>query len=145
MAKLTDKEKKKIVADYIECENYSEVAKMNNRSIETIRNVIKDSKDIREKLRQKKEENTKSIIDYMTYKNKDIQNLLNKLLNCIDERASNLTKKDSLKDMATAYGIIIDKQYKALELQQGYGNNEQLTKVDELLAKINEEARNDIK
>ena len=58
MAKLTDLEKQQIIADYIETQNYSEVAKKYNRSVETIRNVVKDNKDVREKLKQKKQENT---------------------------------------------------------------------------------------
>ena len=69
--KLTDKQKKKIIADFVENNNYSETARMNNVSEYTVRKLCKDSnnKEIKEKIEQKKEENTKSMLEMITETN----------------------------------------------------------------------------
>ena len=46
----------------------------------------------------------------------------------------------NIKDLATAYGIILDKELKVLELKYKKVENAQLIKVEELLNKIEEEA-----
>ena len=55
--KLTDKQKKKIIADYIENNNYSETARINNISETSVRRIVKGNKNIVEKVEQKKENN----------------------------------------------------------------------------------------
>ena len=90
MAKLTDLEKQQIIADYIETQNYSEVAKKYNRSVETIRNVVKDNEDVRKKLKQKKEENTQSTIEYMQTQHESKKRILDKILKAIEEKADNI-------------------------------------------------------
>lgn len=142
MAKLTDLEKQQIIADYIETQNYSEVARKYNRSIETIRNVVKDNKDVGEKLKQKKEENTLSTIEYMQTQHESKKRILDKILKAIEEKADNIDMFTNIKDLATAYGIILDKELKVLEMQRGNANNEELNKVKELLSKISDGANN---
>ena len=124
MAKLTDLEKQQIIADYIETQNYSEVAKKYNRSVETIRNVVKDNEDVREKLKQKKQENTQSTIEYMQTQHESKKRILDKILKAIEEKADNIDKFTNIKDLATAYGIILDKELKVLELNKKNDNNE---------------------
>lgn len=53
-ARLTDKQKKKIVADYLELGSYNAVAKRNHVCGETARRVVEASEDFAEKLRQKR-------------------------------------------------------------------------------------------
>lgn len=139
--KLTDKEKKKIIADYVECGNYREVARINNRSYETIRRIVNGDETISKKMTQKSEENTKDIIEYMDSKKSDTQRVLNKLLHGIEVKADELDMFTDIKGLATAYGIILDKQLKILELQRGMGSSDQLSKVEELLTKLDEEAK----
>lgn len=139
--KLTDKEKKKIIADYVECGNYREVARINNRSYETIRRIVNSDETISKKMTQKSEENTKDIIEYMDSKKSDTQRVLTKLLHGIEVKADELDMLTDIKGLATAYGIILDKQLKILELQRGMGNSDQLSKVEELLTKLDEEAK----
>ena len=145
MTKLTDKEKKKIIADYVECGNYREVARINNRSYETIRRIVNSEETISKKMTQKSEENTKDIIEYMNSKKNDTQRVLTKLLHGIEVKADELDMLTDIKGLATAYGIILDKQLKILELQRGMANNDQLSKVEELITKLDKEAQNDIK
>ena len=142
MAKLTDLEKQQIVADYVDTQNYSEVARKYNRSIETIRNVVRDNENIREKLTQKKLENTQSTIEYMKTQHETKKRILDKILKAIEDKAENIDMFTNIKDLATAYGIILDKELKVLELQRsGNANNEEMNRVKELLGKIQEEAQ----
>jgi len=139
--KLTDKERKQIVADYIECGNYSEVARKWNKADNTIRRIVNGDKNFAKKVEQKSEENTKDIIEYMDSKKSDTQRVLTKLLHGIEVKADELDMLTDIKGLATAYGIILDKQLKILELQRGVGSSDQLSKVEELLTKLDEEAK----
>lgn len=48
--KLTDRQKKKIIADYIDNNNYSETARMNgNISPNTVKKIIKENGDVAKK------------------------------------------------------------------------------------------------
>ncbi len=64
-ARLTDKQKKKIIADYIQIESYNAVAKMNGVSKDTVKRVVQNCADFAQKAQQKKEENTADILAYM--------------------------------------------------------------------------------
>ena len=145
MAKLTDLEKQQIIADYIETQNYSEVAKKYNRSVETIRNVVKDNEDVRKKLKQKKEENTQSTIEYMQTQHESKKRILDKILKAIEEKADNIDMFTNIKDLATAYGIILDKELKVLELNKKNDNNEDLEKVKDIMVSIRRIAEDDKK
>lgn len=145
MAKLTDLEKQQIIADYIETQNYSEVAKKYNRSVETIRNVVKDNEDVRKKLKQKKEENTQSTIEYMKTQHESKKRILDKILKAIEEKADNIDMFTNIKDLATAYGIILDKELKVLELNKKNDNNEDLEKVKDIMVSIRRIAEDDKK
>ena len=144
MAKLTDKQKKKIIADYVETQNYSETARMNGVDESTVRRIVKseDYKDITEKTEQKKQENTQSTIEYMQTQHESKKRILDKILKAIEEKADNIDMFTNIKDLATAYGIILDKELKFMEMQRGNANNEELNKVRELLTKISDGANN---
>ena len=144
MAKLTDLQKKKIIADYVETQNYSEVARMNGVDESTVRRIVKseDYKDITEKAEQKKQENTQSTIEYMQTQHESKKRILDKILKAIEEKADNIDMFTNIKDLATAYGIILDKELKFMEMQRGNANNEELNKVRELLTKISDGANN---
>ena len=53
-ARLTDRQKKKIVADYLETESYNATAKKNGVCGQTVRRVVEESQGITENLKQKK-------------------------------------------------------------------------------------------
>lgn len=141
MAKLTDKEKKKIIADYIETQNYSETARINNVADNTVRAIVLDNKEVAEKLEQKKLENTQSTIEYMQTQHMTKKRILDKILKAIESKAENVDMFTNIRDLATAYGIILDKELKVLELQKANNTNiDELNKVKELLGKIEQEA-----
>jgi len=142
LAKLTDLEKKKIIADYVDNQNYSETAKMNNVSVDTVRRLVLNDDEIVNNLKQKKEENTQTTIEYMQTQHETKKRILDKILTAIEKKADNIDDMfTNIKDLATAYGIILDKELKVLELQRGKSEMEnELTKLDELLGEIKNEA-----
>ena len=52
--KLTDKQKKKIIADYTNNTNYSETARINNVSRNTVKYIVLNCDDFAQKCQQKK-------------------------------------------------------------------------------------------
>ena len=143
MAKFTDLEKKNIIADYVDCQNYSQVAKKYNVSVEAIRRIVKEDKDIVKKLETKKAENTQSTIEYMQTQHETKKRILDKILKAIETKAEDVDMFTNIKDLATAYGIILDKELKVLELQRSKSEMEnELTKLDELLGEIRKDANN---
>ena len=126
--KLTDKQKKKIIADFVENNNYSVTARMNNVSEYTAMKLCKDSnnKEIKEKIEQKKEENTKSMLEMITETNNKRLQVISKLVNAIDDKADKVDAFTNVKDLASAYGILIDKEFKFAEMQKlNLENNKQ--------------------
>lgn len=137
MTKLNDKQRKKIIADYIENQNYSETGRMNNVAVNTVKKIIIENKGVANKLKQKKEENTLSTLEYMDKQHETKKNILNKLLKAIEEKADNVDMFTNVKDLATAYGIIIDKELKRKEIElKNSENNQEIEKGKELLIAI---------
>lgn len=145
MAKLTDKQKKKIIADYVENQNYSETARINNVSDVTVKDIVSKDKSTLEKLEQKKQENTQSTIEYMQTQHESKKRILDKILKAIEEKADNIDMFTNIKDLATAYGIILDKELKVLELNKKNENNEDLEKVKDIMVSIRRIAEDDKK
>lgn len=122
--KLTDYQKKKIIADYVESGNKSEVARKHGVSETTVRNLVKANKDCLEKFEQKKEENTQDVLEFMDSLKNRKKTIIEKLLKAIENKADNLDNFTSIKDVASAYGIIIDKELKLKEIKSKNNNND---------------------
>lgn len=142
MAKLTDLKKKKIIADYLENQNYSLTAKMHNTTVDTVRRLMRNNEAV-QNLQRKRDENTESVLEHMKKQASMKNRILDKLLRGIEIKADDIDELSSIKELATAYGIIVDKELKILELQRGSGSVEGLEKVKELLSKIEGEAKDD--
>ena len=121
MAKLTDKQKKKIIADYVDNGNYAETARMNKVDEKTVRRIIKSDDDFPEKALEKKQQNTKDILEYME-ETKDKRKKVIDL--CLEKMEERLNKDElmNIKDIATAYGVLVDKSLKVNEMNST-GNN----------------------
>lgn len=122
--KLTDKKKKLIIADYIECGNYSEVARKHNISDTTVRKLVKSDENSSKKIEQKKEENTQDVLAYMDSLKNRKKVIVEKLLTAIEDKVDNLDNFTNIKDVASAYGIIIDKELKLREIKNQTSNSE---------------------
>ena len=108
MAKhLTDKQKKKIIVDYVECQNYSAVARKYKISDATVRRIVSNDKETTKKVEHKKEENSKDMIEYMNSKKQDAMKFIDLALNEMmkDEKL----ERSSIQALATSIGIIVDK------------------------------------
>lgn len=108
MAKrLTDREKKQIIADYAELENYSAVAKANGVSDNTVRKIVSLNSEISEKIELKKEQNTADILEHMEQKRDKVCSIMDKYLDALldDEKIAKATPAQ----LTTALGTLIDK------------------------------------
>ena len=118
-SKLTDKQKKKIYADYINNNNYSETGRMNGVSKQTVIRIVKsfNNTETERKVTQKKEENTKDILEYMDSVAEDQKEIIKLSMEAMKEKLKNPDMFTSVKDIAMVYGIIFDKALKSKELK----------------------------
>ena len=107
MAKLTDKQHKKMIARYAECQNYRQVAREFHVSEGTVRSHCKKDKVITQKCAQKKEQNTMEMLAFMDAKKGKAQNLIENIIEAMNNPEK--LARANVKDLATALGIIIDK------------------------------------
>ena len=106
-ARLTDKKKKKIVADYLETQSINATAKKNNVSWGTVRSVLDGMGEIEEKLEQKKEQNTVDILAYMESQKGIVCEILGKGLAALNSPEK--LAEASPSQITTALGTLIDK------------------------------------
>ena len=141
MPKLTDKRKKKIIADYVDNGNYSETARLNNTTDTTVRTIIKENKNIAlKKMEQKKEENTQDMLQYLESKKEDKKRVIELCFKALEDKLASPDMFTSIRDIAMVYGILVDKDLKYKEIMNNRVKEDKLTKVEELLSKIESEA-----
>ena len=122
---LTDARKKQIIADYVECGNYSEVARKHKVSKDTVRR-LSNRTDIVKKAQEKKEQNTRDMLEYLDQKRDTAFKFIDKAFEemCKEEKI----EKTSIINLATAIGIVIDKYSNANINKQ----NEKVTIINDL-------------
>lgn len=106
-ARLTDKQRKKIVADYLETQSVNAAAKRNGVSWDTARKALDEVGDIEKKLDQKKAENTADVLAYMESQRGIVCEIIGKgllVLNSDDKLA-----EATPSQITTAIGTLIDK------------------------------------
>lgn len=106
-ARLTDRQKKKIIADYVQLGSYNAVAKINGVSDKTVKSIVIANPEFTEKSEQKKEENTADILAYMESQKELVCEIIGKGLMALNDpeklAAANPTQ------ITTALGTLIDK------------------------------------
>lgn len=141
LPKLTDKQKKKIIADYVDNGNYSETARMNNTTDVTVRRVVEEDKDnVLKKVEQKKEENTQDMLQYLDSKKENKKRVIDLCFKALEDKLASPDMFTSIRDIAMVYGILVDKDLKYKELMNNRVKDDKLVKVEELLSKIESEA-----
>ena len=129
MPKLTDKQKKKIIADYVDNGNYSETARMNNTTDTTVRTIIKENKNVAlKKMEQKKEENTQDMLQYLESKKEDKKRVIELCFKALEDKLATPDMFTSVRDIAMVYGIIVDKDLKIKEIEATKNNVEDINK-----------------
>lgn len=127
-ARLTDKQKKKIVGDYLELGSYNAAAKKNGVSNHTVKRIVLETPEISKKVQQKKEQNTADILSHMESQKDEVIKVLNEYLAAMRDPAK--IKRAGVVQLATALGIVIDKYTMTAK------NEQALQKLDELMDKI---------
>ena len=107
MAKLTDKQRKKIIADRADGATLRALARKYNVSDTTIRRTLQNNPEAAEKVAQKKAENTAAVLAHMDKKQKTVCGLIDLYLDALTREAK--LNRASVRDIATALGIVIDK------------------------------------
>ena len=105
--RLTDKQKKKIVADYVQLQSYRAAAKLNDVSDATVKKVVKEDPESARLCAQKKRENSKDMLSYMESKQEEAQELLGLYLKAMAD--PDKIAEATLPLLSTAFGTIVDK------------------------------------
>ena len=106
-ARLTDRQKKKILADYVQTNNYCATAKTNGVSATTVKNIVLANAEIVGKCEQKKEENTADVLAYMDAHKDLVCSFIGKGLELLND--PDKLKAANLSQITTAMGTLIDK------------------------------------
>lgn len=112
-ARLTDKQKKKIIADYTELGSYRATAKRNGVSTDTVKRIVLADGEIVQKATQKKEQNTLDMLAYMDSRKEQAQGIIDDYLKALANPEK--IEKSTLSQIATALGIVVDKFTKGTE------------------------------
>lgn len=140
MPKLTDRQKKKIIADYVDSGNYSETARKNGINKSTVQRLISKNQEVQQKAQEKKEENTQDMLQYLESKKEDKKRVIELCFKALEDKLANPDMFTSIRDIAMVYGILVDKDLKYKEIMNNRVKEDKLEKVEELLSKIESEA-----
>lgn len=105
-ARLTDKQKKKIVADYLELGSYRAAGRQNGVADGTVKRIVEECGDIEQKVAQKKAENTADILAYMEAQRDRVCGIIDIGLEVLPEKIRNAK---TAADVTTAMGTVITK------------------------------------
>lgn len=106
-ARLTDKQKKKIIAVYMEVSSYNAAAKKFGVSESTVQRLCRREPELMKKAEQKREQNTLDMLAYMDSRKEQAQSVIDDYLKAL----ANPEKIEAAKlsEIATAMGIVVDK------------------------------------
>lgn len=132
-ARLTDRQKKKILADYLETQSVNAAAKKNKVSWDAANKVLKEAGEVEKKLEQKKDQNTADILAYMESQRDIVCQIIGKGLAVLNdpEKLAEATPSQ----ITTALGTLIDKWTQG----QGMGADEAGTGVVQMPSVLPEE------
>ena len=128
LPKLTDRQKKKIIADYVENGNYSETARINGVNKSTVQRLISNNQEVQQKAQEKKEENTQDMLQYLESKKEDKKRVIELCFKALEDKLASPDLFTSIRDIAMVYGIIVDKDLKIKEIEATKNNVENINK-----------------
>lgn len=132
--RLTDKQRKQIIADRVNGLSFRQIAAKYGVSTKTVQRTIQNQPQVLQKATEKKEQNTLDMLSYMDTQKGKAQELLNNIILALNNPEK--LAKANVRDLATAYGIIADKYIQLMPKD----NAEAFAKLDELIEGINHEA-----
>ena len=128
LPKLTDRQKKKIIADYVDNGNYSETARINGVNKSTVQRLISKNQEVQQKAQEKKEENTQDMLQYLESKKEDKKRVIELCFKALEDKLASPDMFTSVRDIAMVYGIIVDKDLKIKEIEATKNNVEDINK-----------------
>lgn len=138
MRRLSDLQRKEIIAEFVECGNYSAVARKYNLSVNGVKKIVQKDAQSARKCKEKKEENTRAVLDFMESRKDKACGLIDLLMDDMaDEKKRN---RAGLQQTATAMGILIDKFVPAETMEKGKA---ELTVYERLAQERQERMRRD--
>lgn len=105
--KLTDRQIKNIIAARAEGESLASLSRKYKVSVNTIKNYCNSDAEFAQKCKQKKQENTESVLKHMEKKAEIVCEILDKYLIALADPAR--IENSGTREIATALGILIDK------------------------------------
>lgn len=106
-ARLTDRQKQKIIADYVELGSYNAVAKINGVALNTVKKIVQGNARIAEMYDKKKEENRADILAHMETRKDKVCEIIDLYLEQLLDVGQ--FKNLSPSQLTTALGTLIDK------------------------------------
>lgn len=106
-ARLTDKQKKDIIADYVELGSYNAVAKKHGISFDAVKRAVTADQETVKNAEEKKRARTKSIMDHMESKRDVVNEIITKCLDVLNDPQK--LKEATPSQITTAMGTVIDK------------------------------------
>ena len=128
LPKLTDRQKKKIIADYVDNGNYSETARLNGVNKSTVQRLISKNQEVQQKAQEKKEENTQDMLQYLESKKEDKKRVIELCFKALEDKLASPDMFTSVRDIAMVYGVIVDKDLKIKEIEATKTNAENINK-----------------
>lgn len=106
-ARLTDKQKKMLIADYMELGSYNAVAKKHGVSDKTVKNVVAANPDFSRESEEKKAQNSADILAHMETKKDKVNEIIDVYLEKLLDKE--MLAKATPSQITTALGTLIDK------------------------------------
>lgn len=106
-AHLTDRQKKKIIADRIEGMSLRRIAAKYGVTEYAVRKTIKDNPDITQKIAKKKEQNTLDMMAFLDEQKTSAQEFILMAMQALKD--PDKLNRTGAQALATAMGIVIDK------------------------------------
>ena len=103
--RLTDRQKKRIISDYVNIGSYNTVGKMHGISATTVKNVVLRDSETVGLCEQKKKQNTMDMLEFLETRKQKTQDIIDQLLDCMPDKIP----RASLVQIVTAYGVLVDK------------------------------------
>lgn len=132
-SRLTDKQKKQIIADFAEIGSYSAVARKHGVSDTTIKRIVANDPEMLEKVEQKKEQNSDDILAHMEQKKEKVCEIIDVYLEKLLDPL--ILARATPSQLTTALGTLIDK-FTAIKSAEANGTPED----DALTKALKEEA-----
>ena len=128
LPKLTDRQKKKIIADYVDNGNYSETARINGVNKSTVQRLISKNQEVQQKAQEKKDKNTEDMLQYLESKKEDKKRVIELCFKALEDKLASPDMFTSVRDIAMVYGVIVDKDLKIKEIEATKNNVENINK-----------------